>query len=72
MIYWLILIVIVVLVKRFKKFGKYYYHVGFYLFLMGAVISVIGMKEVAELFVRICFIFLLTGFLVEGRLTQNK
>lgn len=62
MIYWVVLIILILLNKKIKKDGMFYLRIGFYLFLTGALISIVGIEGVAEFFMRICLVFLLVGF----------
>lgn len=72
MIYYLILFGIIILNIKLKKGGGFYFWVGFYLFLIGSIIDIFGLPNFAEIFMRICLIFLISGFAFSIKEYFNK
>ena len=64
MVYWLLLIVIIFFNIRFKKNEIFYLKIGFYTFCAAALINIINLVSVAEIFFRISLIFLIFGFIL--------
>lgn len=61
MIYWVILAGLIISSIFFKKRASFYLWIGFYIFLTGAVLKIIGINNVAEIMMRISFIGWLVG-----------
>lgn len=64
MIYWLLLIVIVIFQIIQKKKDVFYLKLAFYIFLGGALLSVITLVDIAEFFIRISFILFIVGLVL--------
>lgn len=62
MIYYLILLCIIILNIKLKKNGGFYLWIGFYLFLISSTLDIFGLLNLAEVSMRVCFVFLITGF----------
>lgn len=62
MIYWLIFFGIVAANIKLRKKASVYLKYGFYLFIVGSAVSLLGIFNISEFIFRICFIFLLIGF----------
>ena len=62
MIYWLLLLGIIIYNIKHKKDGNFYLWIGFYLFLTGSVINILGFINFSETLMRVCFVLLLFGF----------
>lgn len=67
MIYWLIFFGILFANIRFKKNSSVYLRAGFYLFIAGSAVSILGVFNISEFIFRICFIFLLIGFAFSAK-----
>lgn len=67
MIYWLILFGIIVANIKLKKTASAYLKYGFYLFIAGSAVSILGIFNISEFILRICILFLLTGFACSVR-----
>lgn len=60
--YYLLLLGIVFLNIKLKKEGGFYLWIGFYLFLISAVVNIAKSVDLSEVIIRIGFVFLLIGF----------
>ena len=67
MIYWLIFFGILVANIKLRKEASVYLRYGFYLFIVGSVVSLLGIFNISEFIFRICFIFLLIGFAFSAK-----
>ncbi|MDO8638414.1 MAG: hypothetical protein Q7R43_02475 [Candidatus Daviesbacteria bacterium] len=65
MIFWIILILIIIdhLVK--KRENTVYLNLAFYIFIFGALLYIVTLKEFSEFFMRISFIFFLIGLVLS-------
>lgn len=61
MIYWIILAGSIISLIFFKKRASFYLYLAFYTFIVGAVLRVVGINDIAEAIMRISFIGWLVG-----------
>lgn len=61
MIYWLILVAIIVFQFNKRKENIFYLNIAFYIFIFGALLNIVTLKDFSEFFMRISFILFLIG-----------
>ncbi len=62
MIYYLILLSLIIWNIKKRKKVEFYLWVGFYLFLLSAILSLFPFGDIAEFIARVALVFLLFGF----------
>lgn len=72
MIYWVLLLGLILINFKYKKDGIFYLWLGFYLFCTASFISIVNLVSIAELVMRISFIFLSVGFIFSIKEFHNK
>lgn len=74
MVYWIILLGILILNNWYKGDRIVYLWGGFSAFIIGAITSILGITIISEILMRLCLIFLLTGFIfsIKAFLIKNE
>lgn len=67
MIYWLILVAIILFQFTQKRENIFYLKIAFYIFIFGALLNILTLKDFSEFFMRISFIFFLIGLVLSYR-----
>lgn len=67
MFYWVALFLIIGIVIIIKKDSKFYLTAAFYIFCIGALLRLTGLKEVAEILMRIDFMLWIMGLIKAYR-----
>lgn len=65
MIYWFILLLIIIYQLVKKRDNIFYLKIGFYIFILGALLRVISLTDFSEYMMRTSFIFLLVGLVLS-------
>lgn len=60
-LYWIVLFSVLTINFFQKKEHKFYLQIGFYSFIAGVILKVIGLNEIAEFIMRMSFIFWVIG-----------
>lgn len=63
MIYWLIFFGIFIANIKLRKEASFYLWAGFFLFLAGSILSLLGIFNLSELLFRLCLVLLSVGFI---------
>jgi len=62
MIFWIILISIIIYQLVKKRENTFYLNMACYIFIIGALLNIVTLRDLSEFFMRISFIFFLIGF----------
>lgn len=65
MIYWIFLLGIIIINFKYKKGEIFYLKLGFYLFCIASIISIINLTSIAETFMRISFVLFAIGLVLS-------
>lgn len=64
MIYWIVLLVIIAYIFKSKKRNEFFLRTGFYIFIISALLNLVGITNIVEISLAISLIFLLVGFIM--------
>lgn len=65
MIFWIILISIIIYHLIKKRENTFYLHIAIYIFIFGALLNIVTLKDFSEFFMRISFTFFLIGLVLS-------
>lgn len=65
MLYWLMLILLIIFQISQKKKNTFYLKLGFYIFLIGSILRLITLVDIAEVFMRISFVLFVMGLVLS-------